>query len=328
MTQPFIRPDVRRFLDAMAVNPQPEFNDQLMAMIRQMPAGQMASADLPVGALETVRDLAMPGPAEPIALRLFDARRTREPGPVLVFFHGGGFVVGSIDTHAGLAAEMARQLDLPVISVEYRLAPEHRWPAAPDDAEAAARWIAENGASFEREFTSLVLCGDSAGGTLALVTSLALRDRPAALPVVLQVALYPKADSSRVYPSTAAFAEGFGLSRPNMAYYDSAYAADPQHWRHSPILAHQAGLPPTLVITAALDPLCDEGRAYAARAIEAGVQVSFKEMTGTIHGFATYRGALPSASSDLEEILKLARALMPGEQARPDATPSEDNEGQ
>ncbi|MBS1240028.1 MAG: lipase, partial [Proteobacteria bacterium] len=288
----------------------PVFTDALMAQIRRMPPEMMASLDLPLGALAEIRNVSMPGPGGEIALRLFDPRAERAPGPVVVFFHGGGFVVGSIDTHAGLAAEIARHLDLPVVSVEYRLAPEHCWPAAPDDAEAAARWIAENGVAFGREFTGLVLCGDSAGGTLTCVTALALRDRPAALPVILQVPLYPKADSSRRYPSTDAFADGYGLEPPNMAYFDSAYAADPASWRHSPAVADQAGMPPTLVVTASLDPLRDEGRAYAARTIAAGVDTIYREFEGTIHGFASYRRVIPSARADLAAVLDLAAAML------------------
>jgi acetyl esterase len=310
MTQPFIRPDVQQFLDVMKANPRPVFTDELMAQIRKMPPEAMASLDLPVGELAVVRDLSMPGPAGEIALRLFDARAQREPGPAAVFFHGGGFVVGSIDTHAGMAAEIARQLDLPVISVEYRLAPEHRWPAAPDDAEAAARWIAANGAALGRALTGLILCGDSAGGALTIITALALRDRPAALPVRAQLAIYPKTDSTRGYPSSQAFADGYGLESANMRYFDEAYRADARHWRASPLLADQAGLPLTLVVTAALDPLRDEGRAYAARAIAAGVPTTYREIRGTIHGFASYRRMIPSAQADLTAILELARALI------------------
>lgn len=310
MTQPFIRPDVRQFLDALATNPQPLFDDQMIAMIRQLPPEQMAGSDLPVGTLGAIKDVIMEGPGGATRLRLFDARAEREPGPVVIFYHGGGFVVGNIDTHAGLAAEIARQLDLPVVSVDYRLAPEHVWPAAVDDAEAAARWIVENDGAFGRGFTHMILCGDSAGGTLALVTTIALHDRPAAVPQIAQIVLYPKADSSRPYPSTAAFADGYGMTRANMAYYDAAYAADAHDWRHSPILADQTGLPPTLVVTAALDPLRDEGRAYAARAIEAGVDVTYREVAGTIHGFATYRGHIPSARADLTNILETARQMI------------------
>ena len=310
MSDPYVRPDVRAFLDLMAANPRPPFNDELRAMIRQMPADAMAGMDLPVGDLGAIRDVTMPGPAGDVALRLFDPREAREPGPVVVFYHGGGFVVGGIDTHAGIAAEMARQLDLPVVSVEYRLAPEHKWPAAPDDGEAAARWISQNGAAFGREFTHLILAGDSAGGNLTLVVANDLHARPAALPLLAQIAIYPKADSSRGYPSADAFADGYGLGSADMAYYNEAYRADGQHVRHSPILADLAGLPPTLVITAALDPLRDEGRAYAAAAAQAGVNVTYREYAGTIHGFCSYRKLIPSAQVDTLAWLAIARAMI------------------
>lgn len=310
MTRPFVRPDVQAFLDMMAANPRPVFNDELMAAIRQMPADVTASMDLPVGEMGEIRDVAMPGPGGEIALRLYDPRASRDPGPVVVFYHGGGFVVGSIDTHAGIAAEIARQLDLPVVSVEYRLAPEHKWPAAPDDAEAAARWIAENGTAFGREFTHVVLCGDSAGGNLALIVATDLRDEPAALPLLAQVAIYPKADSSQDYESMRDFANGYGLDAEDLAYYGEAYQADVHHWRHSPILADLAGLPPTLVVTAALDPLRDEGRAYAAAAVLAGVPVTYREYQGTIHGFCSYRKLIPSAQEDTLAFLALAKAMI------------------
>lgn len=309
MTDPFVRPDVRAFLDALKSNPRPTFTAELLAQIRLLPPDAMGQLDLPVGELGAIQDLSMPGPGGDMALRLFDLRAEREPGPVVVFYHGGGFVLGGIDTHAGLAAELARQLDLPVVSVEYRLAPEHPWPAAPDDAEAAARWIADNGAAFGRTFTHLILCGDSAGGNLTIVTALSLRDQPAALKVLMQFPIYPATDDGK-RPSRAAFAEGYGLEPANMRLYGEHYAADPMNWRHSPLFADQAGMPPTLLVTASLDPLRDEGRAYAAKTIEAGVPTTYREIQGTIHGFATYRAMIPSARADLEAVLELAKAMI------------------
>jgi acetyl esterase len=285
-------------------------SDGLITMMRQMPPGSMPSLDLPVGELGEIRDVTMPGPAGEIALRLFDSRVARDPSPVVVFYHGGGFAVGSIETHSGLAAEIARGLDLPVISVEYRLAPENPWPAAPDDAEAAARWIAENGAAFGREFTGLVLAGDSAGGNLSAVTALALRDQPAAIPVVLQLAIYPVVDSSVMHPSRGLFASGFFLDKQDMDYFDRAFAADNGNWRASPLLADQAGLAPSVVVTAGLDPLRDEGRAYAEKLKASGVPVSFYEAEGNIHGFCTYRLHVPSARDDLAKMLELANAML------------------
>ncbi len=314
MTSHYIRPDVQAYLDQMKAQPRPPMNDQTIAMMRQVPkemiAQMLAALDQPVGELGEDRRLSMPGPGGEIELRMFDPRKERGPGPVVVFYHGGGFVVGSIDTHAGMAAAIARGLDMPVVSVEYRLAPENPWPAGPDDAEAAARWVAENGAALDREITGLVLCGDSAGATLTCVTALALRDRPAALPVVMQWPIYPKADSSRDYPSDALFSNGFGLDGPDMAYFGQAYAPDVHNWRGSPLLADQAGLPPTFVVSAGLDPLRDNGRAYAAKCIAAGVDVTYREIAGTIHGFACFRKAIPSAEKDFAELLKVAKAMI------------------
>lgn len=289
-------------------------NDETIAMMRQIPPEMMeqmfAMMELPVGELGEIRNVTMPGPGGEIELRLFDVRKQRESGPVVIFYHGGGFVAGSIGSHASLAAEISRGLDLPVVSVEYRLAPEHKWPAAPDDAEAAARWIADNGAAFNREFTGLILCGDSAGGNLTVVTAPALRDRPAAIPLLMQIPIYPKADSTCVTRSYELFGDKYGLDRSDMDYFEAAYAADPQSPRHSGILADLAGLPPTVVVTAGLDVLRDEGRAYAAKAAQAGVKVAYLEYPGTIHGCFTFRKAIPSAQSDLAEVLAVARTML------------------
>lgn len=312
MTEPYIRPDAAEFLKTFLA--RPPMSDEAIKMMRTIPpeamAQMMLAIELPVGELAVDRKLTMPGPGGPIELRLFDPRAERGAGPVIVFYHGGGYVTGSIATHASLAAEIARQLDLPVVSVEYRLAPEHKWPAAPDDAEAAARWVAENGAALGLEIDGLVLAGDSAGGTLTLVTALALRDSPAAVPLRLMIPIYPGADGRRDSPSMRQFSDGYGLSAEDMAYFDQAYAADKTSPRHAAILADLAGLPPTVLVTASLDPLRDSGRAFAAKLAEAGVPVSFHEAKGLIHGFATYRRGIPSANADLKQALDLAKAML------------------
>jgi acetyl esterase len=312
--KPFIRPDVEAFLKLFLARPRPPMSDEGVKMMRQIPpetmAQMMSAIELPVGTLAVDKKLTMPGPGGMMDLRLFDPRTERAPGPVVVFYHGGGFVAGNIATHAPLAAEIARQLDLPVVSVEYRLAPEAKWPAAPDDAEAAARWVAANGAALGRSVTSLILTGDSAGGTLTLLTALALRDKPAAAPVAMMIPLYPMADASKKYPSSMQFADGYGLSSSDSAYYERAYAPDVDSARHSALLADLAGLPPTVLVTAGLDPLRDGGRAFAAKLAQAGVAVSYYEVPGMIHGFATYRRGIPSAQGELEQIMALARATL------------------
>jgi acetyl esterase len=219
---------------------------------------------------------------------------------VVVFFHGGGFVLGDLHTHEPFCAEIARLLDMPVVAVDYRLAPEHPWPAGVEDAIAAARWVVEGPDALERGVTGLVLAGDSAGGNFTIVTALALRDEPARVPVLAQWPIYPAADPVNGYPSFTDFAEGYLLTREGMRWFDECYRPDTKDWRYAPLLKSQAGMPPTLVVTASLDPIRDQGRAYAAACVEAGVPTLFREAKGNIHGFINLRKAIPSSQADIE----------------------------
>ncbi|HWU72659.1 MAG TPA: alpha/beta hydrolase, partial [Sphingomonas sp.] len=148
MTEPFVRPDVRGFLDFLNNLPGPKMHELDAPTARQMYVAMKDVGDPPVGELGTLLDLSIPGPGGDIPARLYDPRANREPGPAIVFFHGGGFVIGDLESHGSFTAEMARVLDLPVIAVDYRLAPEFPWPAAPDDCEAAARWVANSPAEL------------------------------------------------------------------------------------------------------------------------------------------------------------------------------------
>jgi acetyl esterase len=205
---------------------------------------------------------------------------------------------------------MARVLDIPVISVDYRLAPEHPWPAAPDDCEAAARFIAGSPAVLDRQVTGLVLSGDSAGGTLTITTAMALRDAPAAVPVIAQFAQYPAADMATEHPSYAQFADGFLLTRDTMEWFNAAYQPDLTHPRGSPMIGSVAGLPPAVVLTASLDPIRDQGRAYAAALIAAGIPTVFQEARGNIHGFVTLRQAIPSSQTDVANALAALKQVL------------------
>lgn len=306
---PFVRPDVARFLAFLNDAPGPRMHELDPPAARAMTRAARAVADLDRGEIAVVRDTACPGPAGDLPLRLYDMREARLPGPVVLFFHGGGFVIGDLDSHDAACAEIARMLDLPVVAVDYRLAPEAAWPAAPDDCEAAARFVA-SGAMAGVKPTGLVFIGDSAGGNLCIVTALALRDAPAAVPVLAQFPLYPLTDTNTRRPSLDLFAEGYFLTRDGMRWFDRAYAADNAHVRTSPMLADQAGMPPTLVLTAGLDPLRDQGRAYAAQLIEAGVPTVFREAVGNIHGFLTMRRAIPSSQGDLAGALVALKAMI------------------
>jgi len=299
MTEPFVRPDVRGFLDFLNNMPGPKMHELDAPTARQMFLAMKDVGDPAVGELGTLLDLSIPGPAGDIPARLYDPRASREPGPAVVFFHGGGFVIGDLDSHGSFTAEMARVLDLPVIAVDYRLAPEFPWPAAPDDCEAAARWVASSPTELGRSITSLILSGDSAGGNLTIVAAAALRDQPAKVPVIAQLPFYPATDASKDYPSYAEFSEGYLLTRDSMEWFMAAYKSEVDHIRSSPLLGDLAGMPPAVVVTASLDPIRDQGRAYAAALALAGVPVVFREAKGNIHGFITLRKAIPSSVGDV-----------------------------
>jgi len=310
MTDPYVRPDVRQFLDWMNNLPGPKTYEAGPEEARRMIVASRHIADAPTGELAVIRDLSCPGPAGEIPLRLFDAREAREAGPLFLFLHGGGFVFGDLDTHEPFCAEMARELDMPVLAVDYRLAPEHPWPAGVEDAIAAARWAAASPKGLGRQVTGLVVCGDSAGGNFTIVVCLALRDEPAAVPVLAQWPIYPAADPGKGYPSKEDFGEGYMLTRPSMDWFEECYVADPRDWRYSPLVKSQAGMPPTLVMTASLDPIRDQGRAYAAACIEAGVRTSYIEAKGTVHGFINLRRAVPSAADDISQGVAALKLLL------------------
>jgi acetyl esterase len=310
MTDIFVRPDVRSFLDYLNNLPGPRTHELGPNEARVMMLASRHVADAPVGDLALIRDLAWPGPAGQIGQRLYDARAERGPCPLFLFFHGGGFVLGDLDTHEPFCAEMARQLDLPVLAVDYRLAPEHPWPAGVEDCIAAARWAAASPAELEREITGLVIAGDSAGGNFAIVTSLALRDAPASVPVLAQWPIYPAADPAKGYPSYEDFGEGYLLTDLGMRWFDDCYRPDGQDWRYSPLVKNQQGMPPTLVVTASLDPIRDQGRAYAAECIKAGVPTVFREARGNIHGFINLRRAIPSSEEDIKGCVKVLKQML------------------
>jgi acetyl esterase len=315
LSEPYVRPDVRRFLDFLNALPGPKSHEVGPAEAREMMLRSRHVADAPTGDLAVIRDLSCPGPGGEIPLRLYDAREERNSGPLVAFFHGGGFVLGDLDTHEPFCAEIARLLDLPVLAVGYRLAPEHPFPAGAEDCIAAARWAAASPAELGRQVTGLVPCGDSAGGNFAIVVSLSLRDEPAAAPVLAQWPIYPAADPAKGYPSFADFGEGYLLSRDSMRWFDECYGPDKADWRYSPLLKTQAGLPPTLVLTASLDPIRDQGRAYAAACAEAGVDTIFIEAKGTIHGFINLRKAVPSADEDIARCVAALELLLVKAQA-------------
>lgn len=309
-SQPFIRPDMKAFLEMLAALGGPKMADMTIEHARAGYGALHRMADRPARELAVIRDLACPGPAGDIALRLYDRREAREPGPVIVFFHGGGFVIGDLETHHSLCSEVAWQLDLPLVAVDYRRAPEHPFPAAIEDCEAAARWIAASPPALSRTATSLVTIGDSAGGCASIVVSQTFAARPAGVPVVLQVPIFPATSDVFATASVDEFSEGYLLTRATMEFFHASYAAAPGDPRAFPILGSHEGTPPTVLVTASLDPIRDSGRDYAAALSAAGIDHIFIEMKGVTHSFCNLRQAVPSTQRDVERICAAMKLML------------------
>jgi acetyl esterase len=240
-----------------------------------------------------VRDLAIPGPAGPIGARLYAGAGAGEPAPLVVYYHGGGHVICDLDTHDQPCRFLAAEVPALVLSIDYRLGPEHPFPAAVDDAIAAFEWAHAEAAALGAEPDRIAVAGDSAGGNLAAVVAqlAAAGDGPAP---AFQALIYPVTDYSTKRPSYETFAEGFFLTRAEMDWFRDHYfaaAADRSDPRASPILADDlAGLAPAHVLTAGFDPLRDEGEDYAAAMREAGVAVTLRRESDLVHGFVNAVG--------------------------------------
>lgn len=309
-TTPFVRPDVAMFLQFLNAVPGPKFWEVPPGEARAMTAAMRDVADAPVGELAVIRDISIPGPTGPIAARVYDKRENRVPGPAMVFYHGGGFVIGSLYTYEPYCAEVARLLDLPVISIDYRLSPEHPFPAPAEDCEAATRWIAESPAELGLQVTGLITSGDSAGGNLTIVTTMALRDAPAAVPVLAQFPIYPVVTLDTDWPSMRTFANGYLLTDEAMSYFGEGHAATPGDYRSEPLNFDQKGMPPSLVTTASLDPLRDQGLAYVEKLKASGVHVEHISAEGNIHGHINIRQAIPSVQADIEGYINALKAML------------------
>lgn len=266
--------------------------------------------------LERVEDQTIPGPAGPVPVRVYvpRARAARPPPPLILYFHGGGWTVGSVESHDAPCRALAAEAHAIVASVEYRLAPEHPFPAAPDDAYAAWRWALSNARALGADPTRIALAGDSAGGNLAAVTALRARDAGDPPPRG-QILIYPATDLARGFPSHKTFARGYFLEERTIEFFIRSYLSDPAtqiaDWRASPLRAPElAGVAPAIVVTAGFDVLRDEGRAYADRLARAGVPVSYRCHTDLIHGFAGMAGRITRAREAVALLTSEVRELL------------------
>ena len=232
------------------------------------------------------------------------------PLPVVLFAHGGGWVIGSIETHDSLCRDLSQRSGCAFLSVEYRLAPEHPWPAAPDDLHQALLWLLRHGGDLGLRVERLALMGDSAGGNLAAVTAMAARDHSLVQPELL-VLVCPVLDATMSLPSWEQHALAPFLSAADMRWFYSHYNPDPTHWRGSPLQGELKGLPPALVITASHDPVRDEGQQFAAMLQAEGGTALLRNYPGTFHDFVLFSPAISAANQARDEIAAfLSHGLM------------------
>lgn len=308
-----LHPQARALIDLMAERGVPPTHTLSPADARKFYRERRTFTQPEPPQVAEVRDLK----AGSIPLRLYRPAGSAATAtlPVLVYYHGGGWVIGDLDTHEVMCRELANGSGCAVVAVDYRMGPEHRFPAAVDDVLAATRWVSANAASLGVDANRLAVGGDSAGGNLAAVVAIAARDA-GDLPIAFQLLIYPATDMRRGHASHVTNGDGYVLTKDTIAYFHDHYITDPAHdldWRASPLLqADLKGLPPSLLITAGYDPLRDEGLDYARALTDAGNRVSYVCFERQIHGFITMGRVLDEANTAVALCgVELRRALKP-----------------
>jgi len=294
--------NVELFLQAVQQQERPSLRDVGLEEARQGIV-LMHALCTPPGELARYEQRTVPGPGGDIPVRIY-SQATEAALPVVVFFHGGGWTIGDVASYDTLCRKLAVATGLTVISVDYRLAPEHVFPAAAEDCFAATKWIAEHGGELGVDGSRLAVAGDSAGGNLAAVTSILARDRGGPT-ISFQLMIYPVIDGTMSFPSYKENAEGYLLTADDMAWFYEQYVppdVDRKNAMLSPLYAPDlSGLPPALVITAEYDPLRDEGEAYADALQQAGVEARASRYDGMVHGFVPIDGVVPTATQAIDE---------------------------
>ena len=304
----------------MAIDPQCKaFLDQLAAMGGR-PMHEMAPAEArglalppelagPERPLHSVVDRTVPGPAGQIPVRVY----TPTPGrrlPGLIYFRGGGFVLGTLNSSDRVCRDLAHLAGRVVVSVDYRLAPEHPFPAPVDDAYAATKYVLEHASEFGMDESQIAVGGESAGGNLAAVTALKLRQRGAS-PLTFQLLVYPLVDFNDESPSMRDFADGHFITADLLEYFARHYLGTQDRGQQdaSPLNADLRGVPPAFVLTAECDPLRDQGEAYARKLAEAGVPVTHKRYDGAIHPFFSLAGIIDGGKTAIADAAAALRAV-------------------
>jgi len=296
-------------VDQLAAVGRPQINTMPPEQARRIAFAAFTPAQ--VEAVAHVEDRKIPGPAGPLAIRIYRPEG-KAPMPALVYFHGGGFVMGDLESHDALCRKLANGAGCVTIAVDYRLAPENKYPAALEDCFAATRWVAENTAALNLDPRRIAVGGDSAGGNLAAVIAMMARDAKTPR-LAFQLLIYPSMDATLQTESHRRLVDSFP-SRDEIRYLWSSYIrgeADRKDPRVSPNFATNfKGLPPALVITAEFDPLCDEGETYGEKLRAAGVPVTISRYDGTIHGFVSMSEMLDKGKAGVaESVAALKKAL-------------------
>jgi len=304
--------DIQKILDLIKQAGRPPYREQTLEEAR---AGYQVMVNLMDPEEEPIhrsQDRSIPGPAGEIPVRVYWPREagSGETLGVFIYLHGGGFVIGSLDSYDSLCRVLANMAECMVVSVDYRLGPEHKFPAAVDDGLEAYQWVSDHAHELDGDNRRMAIAGDSAGGNVTAVTAIGIRDE-GDIPPLLQVLIYPVAGGAPETPSHYEFAEGLLLTRANILWFYDQYldqpedAADP---RFAPLLAEDlSGLAPALVIVAGYDPLRDEGIAYAERLHAAGVKVELANYEGMVHGFVSLADAVDQGKVAIDQITAALR---------------------
>lgn len=306
---PLLHPDAIRLMQLVRASGRPAFETMSPIEAREAYAAGRAVLQPASDDVAETRDFTIPGPGGPLPVRLHRGLGADGSGPGLLYLHGGGWVLGSLDSHDGICRRLANLAQCRVLAVDYRLAPEHPFPAALDDSVAAMAWMATNAAGLGIDPARIAVGGDSAGGNLAAVLALMGRDGTASA-AAFQLLFYPAVDMAMTTLSYTRMTDGVPLTAASMRYFVDHYAPnmdDRLDWRTSPLRAGSlAGTPPALVLTVGQDPLADEGRAYAARLEADGVRVTALHLADQVHGMLNMGRILGGA----DPVLQFAAATL------------------
>ena len=301
-----LHPQLVALLERAAKSPLPPYYEVPATVARRLYRDTRGALTPDPPAVEASWLLLAPGPAGPVPVRAYRPKGAAKDEilPALVYFHGGGWVIGDLDTHDVVCRTLANGARCAVFSVEYRKAPEAPFPAAVEDCFSALSFVCSSYGSLKINSKQIAVAGDSAGGNLATVMALMARDAggPA---ISFQVLIYPGADQRMAHPSIKRNGEGYLLTEKSMLYFRGHYLPDPKDWldwRASPLLAKSLkGLPPAYLLTAGFDPLVDEGKEYAERMQKEGVPVEYRNYPDMVHGFITMGRVLDTANAALAD---------------------------